>query len=47
LKDVMSNLMSLYRVFMNDPKNLNLSGTVDVKSFLYSKTFQVDRLTFQ
>ena len=47
LKDMMANVMSLYRVFMNNPKNLNLSGTVDVKSFLYSKTIQVDRMTFQ
>ena len=47
MKDLMTNVMNLYRVFMNDPKNLNLSGTVNVKSFLYSKTFQVDRLSFQ
>ena len=47
LKDIMANAINLYRVFMNNPASLNLSGTVDVRSFLYSKTFQVDRLTFQ
>jgi len=47
MKDMMANVLTIYRVFMNDPKNLNFSGTVDVKSFLYSKTFQVDRLSFQ
>jgi len=46
LRDVMSNMMTLYRLFMN-PKELNLSGTVRVRSFIYSRTFQVDRLTFQ
>ena len=47
MKDILSNILSLYRVLMNEPKNLNLSGTVQVKSFLYTKTFQVDNLTFQ
>ena len=47
MKDMLSNLMNLYRVLMNEPKNLNLSGTVHVKSFLYSKTIQIDRLSFQ
>ena len=47
LKDLMSNLLNLSRVLMNDAKNLNLSGTLHVKSFLYSKTFQIDRLSFQ
>jgi len=47
LNDMMSNLISLSRVLMNEPRNLNLSGTVHVKSFLYSKTFHVDRLSFQ
>ena len=47
MKDMLTNLISLYRVLMNEPKKLNLSGTVQVKSFLYSKTFQVDRLSFQ
>ena len=45
-KDLMYNIISLYRVLMNDRKNLNFSGTIDVKSFMYSKTFQVDRLSF-
>jgi LEA14-like dessication related protein len=47
IKDVFANLLSLYRMLMNEPKNLHLSGTVQVKSFLYSKTIQVDRLSFQ
>ena len=47
VRDVMANMMTLYRLFMNDPKELNLSGTVQVKSFLYSRTFQVEHLTFQ
>jgi len=47
VRDVMANMMTLYRVFMNDPRELNLSGTVHVRSFLYSRTFQVDRLSFQ
>jgi len=47
MKDMLSNLIGLYRLLMNEPKNLNLSGSVQVKSFLYSKTFQVDRLSFQ
>ena len=47
MRDLLSNVMSLYRIFTNDPSNLNLSGTVHVKSFLYSKTFQVERLSFQ
>jgi len=47
MKDFLSNLMNLFRVLMNDTKNLNLTGTVHVKSFMYSKTFQVDRLSFQ
>ena len=47
MKDLLTNLVGLFRVLMNDTKNLSLSGTVHVKSFLYSKTFHVDRLTFQ
>jgi len=47
MKDMLSNMLSLFRVLMNESNNLNLSGTVHVKSFLYSKTFQVDRLSFQ
>ena len=47
MKDMLSNLSGLFRMLMNDTKNLSLSGSVQVKSFLYSKTFQVDRLSFQ
>jgi len=47
LKDIMSNLINLSRILMNETKNLNLSGTVQVKSFLYNKTFHIDRLSFQ
>ena len=47
MRDVMANMMSLYRLFMNDPKDLNLSGTMHIRSFLYSRTYQVERLTFQ
>ena len=47
MKDVMTNLTGLFRMLMNDTKNLSLSGSVHVKSFLYSKTIQVERLSFQ
>jgi len=47
MKNVLTSMVGLYRVLMNDTKNLNLSGSVHVKSFLYSKTYQVDRLSFQ
>ena len=47
LKDLMSNMISLYRMFMNDQKNLNLSGTISVKSSFYTKTFHFERLSFQ
>ena len=47
MKDLLTNIINLSRVLMNEPKNLNLSRTVHVKSFLYSKTFQVERLSFQ
>jgi len=47
LQDLMSNLLNLSRILMNESKNLNLSGTVQVKSFLYNKTFHIDRLSFQ
>ena len=47
VKDMLSNLINLYRILMNEPKDLNLSGTVQAKYLFYSKTFQVDRLSFQ
>ena len=47
MKDLLSNIINLSRILMNEPKNLNLSGTIHVKSFLYSKTFRVERLSFQ
>ena len=47
MKNVLTSMVGLYRVLMNDTKNLNLSGSVHVKSFLYSKTYQVDRLSFK
>jgi len=47
MKDLLSNLTNLFRLLMNDQRNLNLTGTVHVKSFLYSKTFHVERLSFQ
>ena len=47
MKDLLYNIISLSRMLMNEPRNLNLSGSVHVKSFLYSKTFQVERLSFQ
>jgi len=47
MKDMLANVMSIYRVFTNDPKNLNLTGTVHVRSFIHSKTYKVDRLSFQ
>jgi LEA14-like dessication related protein len=47
IKDMLSNLTGLFRVLMNDTKNLSLSGSVHVKSFMYNKTIQVERLSFQ
>lgn len=47
MKDLLTNLTNLFRILMNDQRNLNLTGSVHVKSFLYSKTFQVERLSFQ
>ena len=47
MKDMLTNMLNLFRVLMNEPRNLNLSGTVQVKSILYSKTYHVDRLSFQ
>jgi len=47
LKDMLSNIMGLSRVLMNEPQKLNLSGTVHVRYFLYSKTYEVERLSFQ
>ena len=46
MKELLSNMLNLYRVLMNEPKNLSLSGTVQVKYFLFSRTIQVDRLSF-
>ena len=47
MRDMVTSVLNVVRVFMNDPKNLNLSGTVHVRSFIYSKTFQVENLSFQ
>jgi len=47
MKDLLTNIINLSRILMNEPKNLNLSGTVQVKSLLYSKTLRVERLSFQ
>ena len=47
MKDLMSNVLNIARVFMNDPKDLQLSGTIHVKSFFYAKTFQIDNMSFQ
>ncbi len=47
INDMMSGLTSLYRMLMNDTDNLNLSGSVHVKSFLYSKTYKVEKLSFR
>ena len=47
MKDMITNVLNIARIFMNDPKNLSLSGTLHVKSFLYSKTFQIENLSFQ
>ena len=47
IKDMLSNALLISRALMNEPSSLNLSGTVQAKSFLYTKTFEVDRLTFQ
>ena len=47
MKDLMSNVLNISRMFMNDSKHLNLSGTVHVKSFLYSNTFHIENMSFQ
>ena len=44
MKDLTSGLLAGYRLLMNESKHLNLSGTMHVKSFLYSKTLQIDKL---
>ena len=46
MKDMLNNISGLFRLF-TDPKQLSLSGSVQVKSFMYNKTIQVDRLSFQ
>ena len=47
IKDMLSNALTLSRTLMNDPSSLNLSGTVQAKALLYTKTFEVDNLSFQ
>ena len=47
IKDMLSNIMGLSRMLMNEPHKLNLSGTVHVRYFLHSKTYEVERLSFQ
>jgi len=48
IKDMLSNVLSLSRVLMNEPSSLNLSGTVQAKTFFTpTKTIHVDNLSFQ
>ena len=48
LKDVLSNALSLSRALMNDMSSLNLTGTVQAKTFFTpTKTIKVDNLSFQ
>jgi len=47
MKDFLSNLMSMYRVLMNERNQLSLSGSVQVRYLLFSKTFQVERISFE
>ena len=47
MKDLVTNVLNLARILMNDQRNLSLTGSVQVKSLLYSRTFQVERLSFQ
>lgn len=47
MKDVMSNLAALFRILMNQSSRISLSGSIQVKSFLYSKTFHIDKLSFR
>jgi len=48
IKDMLSSVLSLSRVLMNDPSSLNLSGTVQAKTFFTpTKTIHVDQLSFQ
>ncbi len=47
MKDLTAGLLAAYRIFMNESDRLSLSGSVHVKSFMYSKTLQVENLSFQ
>ena len=47
MKDLLSNMMNLYRVLMNEQRNLSLSGEIQVRYLLFTKTFQIDRMSFE
>ena len=47
MKDLQSNLVALFRLLMNESKKLNLSGTLHVKSFLFTKTVYLEKITLQ
>ena len=48
IKDMLSSVLSLSRVLMNDPSSLSLSGTVQAKTFFTpTKTIKIDQLSFQ
>ena len=47
MKDLQSNLVALFRLLMNESKKLNLSGTLYVKSFLFTKTVYLEKITLQ
>ncbi len=47
MQDSMSSLPALFRILMNETNRLNLSGSVQVKSLMYSKTITVDKLSFK
>lgn len=47
MQSLTSNLPALFRMLMNDTKQLNLSGSMMVRSLLHSKTYKVDRLMFR
>ncbi len=47
MKDLQSNLIALFRLLMNESNKLSLSGTLHVKSFLYSKTVRIEKMSLQ
>jgi hypothetical protein len=47
MKDLTSNLSALFRLLMNRSNDLSLSGSLRVKSVLFSKTVYLDKLSLK